>query len=196
MAIKKKKKAADKWKKKRWFKVHAPKIFKEIVLGETPAERENQLLNRTIEVSVGELTGQRKFMPIIARLRVTKVTNDRANTELVGCRVDTAYLKRIVRRRRTKVDSIVTAETADRKKVRVTATTICGARIESKKETHIRKAMGEEIINDAKKCKFDEFMQHLMFGNIAQKIMGKIKGVAPIQRIEIVKARLLEGKRQ
>ena len=51
MAAKKRKKTVDKWKKKKWFKIIAPKQFNEVVLGETPAEKETQVINRVVEAS-------------------------------------------------------------------------------------------------------------------------------------------------
>ena len=141
---------------------------------------------------MADLTGQRKFRHITARLKITSIASDKAFTRIIGCRVDNSYLKRMVRRRKTKVENIVVVETADRSKLKVSAVTICGTRVEKAKEKAVRKAMGEVIISEAKGAKFDVFMQQLMFGGDSKKIFNKIKSIAPIQRVEIIKANLLE----
>ncbi len=192
MVAKKKKKTVDKWKRKKWFKIVAPKLFNELVIGETPAEKEAQAVNRVVEASLADLTGQRKFRHVTVRLRITNIANDKATTRIIGCRVDNSYLKRMVRRRRTKVENIIVVETADKNKVKVSAVTICGTRVEKAKEKAVRKAMDEVISAEAKKAKFDIFMQQLMFGNISNKVFNNVKNIAPIQRVEIIKANLLE----
>jgi len=196
MAIKKQKKSAEKWKKKKWYKIYAPKMFKESILGETPAEKESRLIGRTVEVPLSDVAGQKRPLAMVAKLRIVRASGDRAETELIGCRVDSGYLKRITRRRKSKVDVISDAETSDNKKLRISATVICTTKIESKKETNIRKATAELINNEAKKQNFEEFMQQVLFGGLAQKVMEKVKNIAPTQRVEVVKAYLIEGKKK
>lgn len=192
MAIKKR--TVDKWKKKKWVSVYAPAAFKEVYIGETPAEKEDLIKKRNIEVSVGELTGQRKFMPIVAKLRITNVSNSKAETELIGMRVDNSFLRRVIKRRRSKIDVITAIETKDNKKARLTATTVCRRKINQEKEKALRKAVKNELEKIASESNFDEFMQNTMFGSISQKALEKAKTITQAQRVEIVKARLLEGK--
>ncbi len=196
MAAKKRKKTVDKWKKKKWFKIIAPKQFNEVVLGETPAEKETQVINRVVEASLAELMNQRKFRHIYVRFKIADVKNDMAYTKIIGCRVDNAYLKRMVRRRRTKIEAIVRPLTAEGNKVKVTAITICGTRVEKAKEKAIRKIMTETIIKEARKKKFEDFIKELMVGNISNKIFKGIKNIAPIYKIEIAKVELLEEAKQ
>jgi len=171
-------------------------MFKESILGETPAEKESRLIGRTVEVPLSDVAGQKRPLAMVAKLRIVRASGDRAETELIGCRVDSGYLKRITRRRKSKVDVISDAETSDNKKLRISATVICTTKIESKKETNIRKATAELINNEAKKQNFEEFMQQVLFGGLAQKVMEKVKNIAPTQRVEVVKAYLIEGKKK
>lgn len=196
MAAKRQKKSGDKWKKKKWYKIYAPKIFKEALLGETPAEKDSQVIGRVVEIPLSEIAGQKKPTSTVVQLRINRVASGRAETELIGCRVDSGYLKRITRRRKSRVDVITDVETADNKKMRITASTLCSTKIERRKETSIRKATIEVIANEAKKQNYEEFMQNILFGNIAQNVMNKVKSIAPTQRVEIVKARIIEGNKK
>ena len=45
-------KIKDKWKAKEWYKVHAPRMFNEVEIGETPAIDVDTLYGRTVEVTV------------------------------------------------------------------------------------------------------------------------------------------------
>lgn len=192
MAVKKR--TVDKWKKKKWVSIHAPVLFKEAYIGETPAEKEELIGKRVVEVSVGEITGQRKFMPIVAKIRIAKVTSGKADTELIGMRMDSSFLRRVIKRRRSKIDVITTVTTKDNKNARLTATAVCRRKIDQEKEKALRKAIKNELEKNASESTFDEFMQNIMFGNMSQNALEKAKTITQAQRVEIVKARLVEGK--
>ncbi|MEM4598313.1 MAG: hypothetical protein QW400_01335 [Candidatus Diapherotrites archaeon] len=193
MAGKKQRSSADKWKKKKWYKVKAPKEFKEIIIGETPAEKEQQLIGRTVELPFSEIAAQKKQIPMLVKLRIKAVSSGSAETELIGCRFDSGYLRRIVRRRKSKVDTIIYADTSDSKKVKLAATAICTSKTNRKKETEIRKLMAKEITDEAKKETFENFMLQVVSGALAQKIFNSLKKIAPLQRAEVIKAYLVEG---
>ena len=192
MAQKRKVRKVDKLKKKKWYKIYAPKAFNEVILGETPANKPENVINRVAEKSAAELFGQRKLSHIIAKFKVVNVKDERAETEIIGFRSDSTFLKRIVRRRRSKIDAIVPVVTKDGKKFRITMTTITQRKIESEKETEIRKIMEEEILKATKNSDYEKFLTELMLGIVAQKVMQRAKKVAVIQRIEAIKAKPLK----
>ncbi|MCX8190321.1 MAG: hypothetical protein N3F05_03805 [Candidatus Diapherotrites archaeon] len=194
MASKKQRSSSDKWKKKKWYKIKAPKEFKEIIIGETPAEKEQQLIGRTVELPISEIAAQKKQAPMLIKLRIDAVNAGNAETKLIGCRFDSGYLRRIVRRRKSKVDTILYVETADNKKMKLTTTAICASKTNKKKETEIRKLVAKEMAEEAKKETFENFMLNVVSGALAQKIFNSVKTIAQLQRVEVIKAHLIEGK--
>ncbi|MEM4663211.1 MAG: hypothetical protein QXM75_04270 [Candidatus Diapherotrites archaeon] len=196
MTGKKQKKSAEKLKKKKWYKVYAPKMFKEVIIGETPAEKEQQLIGRTVEIPLANVAGQKKPSPILVKFRINNTISGRANTELVGCRYDSGYLRRIVRRRKSKIDVINYLETADKKRIKIVTTVICLTKIERKKETKVRNTVSDELSKEVRSSNFEDIMQQIIFGNMIQKLFNLVKNIAPVQRVEIVKAYLVEGKKE
>ncbi|MEM0359849.1 MAG: 30S ribosomal protein S3ae [Candidatus Diapherotrites archaeon] len=187
-------KTVDKWKKKKWFELIAPKIFENKNIGETPAEKSRQVIGRTAWATVDELTGQRKLRHIAVKFKVREVKESKAFTEAIGFEVNQSYLRRMIRRRITKIEAIVTGTTKDGKKTRVSAIAISGRKLEKKKEKAIRKAMTEIIAGDIQKKDFDQLLQELIFGITIAKITKKTSETDKLKKIEIAKARLLEGK--
>ncbi|MBQ7405921.1 MAG: 30S ribosomal protein S3ae, partial [Candidatus Methanomethylophilaceae archaeon] len=64
-------KVKDKWKAKEWYKVHAPRMFNEAEIGETPSADPEYVLGRTAEVTVQDLTGDFSKMHIKLKFKVT-----------------------------------------------------------------------------------------------------------------------------
>jgi len=188
------KKTVDKFKKKKWFTLIAPKIFEGKTLGETPAEKSNLAIGRTINVSVDELTGQRKLRHITAKFKVIEVKELNALTELIGFEINNSYLRRMVRRRISKIETIVTATTKNGKKARVKAVAISSKRLEKTKEKEIRKIIRETILSEIPKKNFDVLAHEMIFGITSTEMLQKTKGIDKLRRLEITKARVLEGK--
>lgn len=188
------KKTVDKWKKKKWFELIAPKIFEGKTIGETPAEKPALVIGRTAQLSIGELTGQRKLRHIAARFRVKEVRESKAFTEIIGFEVNNSYLRRMIRRRMSKIESIVTGTTKDAKKLRVTAIAISSRRLEKRKEKEIRKVIKETIEGEIPQKNLEQLLQEMIFGLITSRIIKKAKGIDRLKRVEITKARVMEGK--
>jgi small subunit ribosomal protein S3Ae len=187
-------KTVDKWKKKKWFELIAPKIFENRAIGETPAEKGKAVVGRTAWVTVDELTGQRKLRHIAVQFKVTEVKESKAFTEAVGFEVNQSYIRRMVRRRITKIETVVTDTTKDGKKARVKVIAISSRKLEKRKEKEIRKGIIETVASDIQKKTFDQLVQELIFGITTAKIIKRTKDIDRLRKIEISKTRILEGK--
>lgn len=189
----KRSKTIDRWKTKKWYTLIAPKMFNMIELGETPAQKHVHLENRPIRKPVDQLTGNRKMRHVTVIFKVKDIQEQKAYTKLTGHVIKKAYIQRMVRRRKSKIDAIVTLYTKANEKVRITATTICAKKITRTEETEIRKAMEQEIMALGKNKSYEDFAQDMIFGALSSNIFKKAKEIAKIKRIEIIKSRLLEG---
>ncbi len=186
-----KKTGIDKWKKKKWFKIIAPKEFGEKKIGETPAEKPKTIIGRSINVSLGDLTGQRSQRHIVITFDVVDVQGDKALTRFFAHEINQSYMDRLIRRRMSKIEIVPTVTTKDNQKVKVKAVVITSKKANQKQETAIRHIVVEKIEKSAEKKDFNEFCQELVFGVIALKIFKDTKAVVPIKRTEIVKSTLV-----
>ncbi len=193
MAVKKKK-TVDKFKKKKWFTLVAPKSFDKKPLGETPAEKSKILIGRIVKKTVDELTGQRKQRHITANFKVTEIRELNALTEIVGFEINNSYLRRMIRRRISKIETVVTGTTKDGKTLRVKAVAVSARHIEKTKEKSIRKIMTDELLSEIAKKTLEQLLQEMIFGLTSIELMKKAKEVSMLKRLEITKARVMEGK--
>lgn len=193
MAVKAKK-TVDKFKKKKWFSIIAPSVFEGRTVGESPAEKGSLMVGRTVKVSADEITGQRKLRHFAIKLRVKEVKELKAFTEISGFEVNHSYLRRMIRRRISKIVAVVTGTTKDGKRARITAIAISSRKLEKRKEKEIRKILTETISEEIPKKNFEALAQEMIFGITASKIFKKTKSINRIRKLEIIKARVMEGK--
>jgi small subunit ribosomal protein S3Ae len=184
----------DKWKKKKWFTIHAPKLFDQKEIGETIAEKPETLINRTIKVNARELTGNAKKQHVTLNFKIFDVQGLKAYTKLMGHEVNPNFLKRSIRRRTSKMETNQTVNLKENQKARVKAVVVSAKKLPRIKETAIRKIMIEKIDYASKKKDFDDFVNEMVFGNTTLKIQNEAKKIGLIKRVEIVKTKLIEGK--
>jgi small subunit ribosomal protein S3Ae len=193
MAEKQRKRTIDKWKKKKTFKVFASDSFEKKEIAETIALKEEHLLNRKISVSARDLTGQIKKQHIDFYFKISNVQGLKAYTKLVGIEIKPTYLKRLVRRRTTKIESNQKVVSKNNEKFKIKTVVITQRKATNKQTTAIRKIVMKKISEASKKQDFEAFIQEIVFGGILQKILNEIKKIAPIKRIEVAKISLIEG---
>ncbi len=186
-----KKKTVDKWKKKTWFTIIAPKEFDRKEIGTTVSEKPQSVMGRVIEISARNLSGDIKKSHISLIFKVNDVKGNKANTFALGHEIKDSYLRKFVRRRNTKVDLVKYVESKDKAKVKVKLMVLTGNKLEQAKKTAIRKIMAEKIESAAKALDSQSLVSELVFGNLTQKVFNEAKKVALTKRVEVTKSRIV-----
>ena len=149
-------KVKDKWKAKEWYKIHAPRMFNESEIGETPSADPEFVIGRTVEVTVQDLTGDFSKMHIKLRFKVTSVDGHDAKTAFVGHDLTSDYVRRLTRRRKTKTDHVVDIVTKDGFTYRIKTMSIADRRIQSSQEDAMRRVIEEGHRRDPRRHRTGE----------------------------------------
>ncbi|MCD6510088.1 MAG: 30S ribosomal protein S3ae [Thermoprotei archaeon] len=182
----------DKWSRKKWFVVHAPPAFNMVEVAEVPADSPEKLINRTVETTLYDLTGDISQLHIKLKFQIKYVEGNRAYTQFKGHELARDYIRSIVRRGSTKVDGHFTVITKDGARLRVTALALTVRRAKTSQEKAIRKIMQEVVEEHAKALDFDAYVQEAVLGKIASEIYNRAKKIYPLRRAEIMKIKVLE----
>ncbi|AFK21738.1 30S ribosomal protein S3ae [Pyrococcus sp. ST04] len=184
----------DKWKLKQWYIIYAPDFFGNVEVGLTPADDPEKVLNRVIEVTLRDVTGE--FSPkagyIKLYFQVYDVKGQNAYTKFKGMKLARHYIRSIVRRRTTRIDGIFNITTKDGYKLRVMAMAIAMRRIQTSQERAIRKIMQDIIYKKAAELNFKDFVLEAVNGKIAAEIAKEAKKIYPLKNSEIRKIKVLE----
>lgn len=185
------KKSKDKWKAKEWYNIHAPRMFNETVIGETPSVDPEGLVGRKVEVTVQELTGDFSKMHIKMTFQITGSDGHEAKTEFIGHSFTSEYVRRLTRRKKTKTDHVVDVTTADGFRLRIKTMCIADRRIQASQEDAMRGKIKEFLEAYAAENKLADIVKAIIDGNLSRDTAKACHVIIPIKRIEIRKTEVL-----
>jgi small subunit ribosomal protein S3Ae len=184
-------KVKDRWKAKNWYQIVSPSLFNNVPVAETLAETPDSLIGRVTEVSLQDLTNDFRKSHIKLLFTVDKVEQNTAHTQLKGHVLTSDYLRRMIRRRKSRVDGVFDVQTRDNALLRVKPFAIAEKRIQSSQKKLIRNVMNEVIEKEAKTKTLNAFIRDCLEGKIGSEIYKHCKIYYPVKRIEINKTEII-----
>lgn len=184
-------KVKDKWKAKEWYTIHAPRMFNEAEIGETPSADPEYVIGRTAEVTVQDLTGDFSKMHIKLKFKVVSVDGHDAKTEFTGHDLTSDYVRRLTRRKKTKTDHVVDIVTKDGFSYRIKTMAIADKRIQSSQEDAMRRVIGETLVAMGQEQTLSQVVKAIVSGDLAKDLARACRIVIPIKRIEIRKSEVM-----
>jgi small subunit ribosomal protein S3Ae len=184
----------DKWSAKELYQIYSPPNFlegEEKIVGETIADDPEKLIGRAIEVSLADLVNDYSKMHVKLIFQIIEVTGNVARTRFKGHSYARDYLRFLVRRRRTRIDSISTVKTKDGVPFRVTATGFTLHRSKTSQKDAIRRLMMNIITDKATELESTEFIREATSGKLGSQVYFQCKSIYPLKGVEIQKSRIL-----
>jgi len=181
----------DKWRGKAWYMVVAPSFFGNVELGSVPAQEPELLIGRVVEATLYDITADFSHHFLKMFFQINEIDAKTAKTLFKGHEYSRDYLRSLVRRRTTKVDSLINLTTKDGFKLRIAVSALTLSRIKTSQEKIIRKMMDKTIHEKANALSLDQFVQEMVLGKIASDIYNQAKEVAPLRHVGIRKSKLL-----
>ncbi len=185
-------KVKDKWKAKNWYQILAPPLFEEVPVSETLADRPEILINRVTEVSLQDLTNDFRKSHIKLFFKISEIKDGNAHTQIVGHTLTSDYLRRMIRRRRSRVDGIYDVTTRDGAKIRVKPFATTDKRIQNSQKKIIRLSMRKTIEEKSSTHTLNELMRDILDGKTGSDIYKKCKNIYPVRRVDIYKTEIYQ----
>jgi small subunit ribosomal protein S3Ae len=123
--------------------------------------------------------------------KVDQVAGDSAYTKFVGHELTSDYIRSLVKRRTSRIDSIIDVTTSDGYKVRVKPSCFTVKRARSTQVKTIRNIASNIIQEKAGTLDLNQFIQDVVLGRISLDIYKDAKEIYPLRRVEIRKTEIL-----
>ncbi|MFB6103877.1 MAG: 30S ribosomal protein S3ae [Halobacteriaceae archaeon] len=171
---------------KRWYTVHAPEQFDRVELGGTPAEESEQLIDRTIQTTLGDLRegGENN---VKLTFQITDVGSDAAYTEFKRHELTRDYLRSLVRRGSSKVAAVLTVRTTDDYRIEVQPVAFTTKNADDSQQKSIRETMTDIVVSAADERTKEEFIDSVVEGRLSSAIYSEAKQIYPLRRVEVQK---------
>jgi small subunit ribosomal protein S3Ae len=175
---------------KRWYDLIAPEQFDRTELGSTFADEPDKIRGRTVEVTLGDITGDQGENNTKLTFKVTDVSSDAAYTEFIKHELARDYVRSLVRRGASKVDVAVTVLTTDDYRVQLQPVAFTTKKADRNQEKAIRRVMIDLVDEAAAERTFDELVDSVIEGRLSSAIYGEAKTIYPLRRVEVRKLTL------
>ena len=184
-------KVKDRWRAKNWYNIIAPPAFDGVTIADTMTDNPDNLINRVTGVSLQDLTNDFRKSHIILFFKINKVEEDKAHTQFTGHTLTSDYLRRMIRRRRSKIEGVYDVKTRDGAVIRVKPFATTDKRIQNSQRKVVREAMNKTITDQAKDSTLSELLKNILDGRMGSEIYKNCKKLYPVKRIEIHKTEVI-----
>jgi len=187
--------AAAKIRKKKWYPIVAPSVFRNVQIGETLVFEEGSVKGKTITENLMNLTGNIKNQNINVSFAVTNVQDGVGHTEIVGYTMIPSSIRRLTRRRIDKIDLSFLCRTSDGKNLRLKPVIITLNNAKGAVKNRLRRTIQNNLIAAVSKLSYEAFVNELVSKKLQMNLRDSIKKIYPVRACEIRQVRIEEGKK-
>jgi small subunit ribosomal protein S3Ae len=181
---------AESRKAKQWYKVVSPEMFGRVPFGETVANDPERVVGRIVETTLGDLTNNFSKQNTKLVFKVDRVAGDSAYTKFLGHEMTTDYVRSLVKRRTSRIDSIVDVITTDGYHVRVKPSCFTVKRARANQVKSIRELSKKVVLERSKSLDLNQLIQEAVGGKISLDIYKEAKAIYPLRRVEVRKTEI------
>ncbi len=178
-------KIIENWRLKKWIPIVAPAVLRNVMVGETPALEPEDVIGRTITISLLALTGDVKKQNITVTLKITHLDHGKAMTELTDYEIMSASVRRMIRKGRTRIDDSFECVTQDGVKIRIKPLLIPKTRVTSSKSTLLRKLCRQRMKELAAESTYDRIISGILSYGLQKNLGEYLSKVYPLKSLEI-----------
>ena len=190
MADRRRSTTKDKWKEKSWYTIVAPAYFGEKEIGLSPSADPKYMIDRTIAVPVSTFTGNFKKASSMVLFKVDNCEGKRCTTKFIGHEVSDDTIRRMVRRRRERMDIVTDVKTKDFYNIAVKLVLVADQKLTGTKRSEIRHSVVNYVIGKAAEMDLGTFANYIIGDDVYGDLVNSLKEVYPIRKIEIRKTEI------
>lgn len=181
-----------KWADKKWITCVAPRSFDNKEIGEIIG-LEDTIVGRTVENLLYDFTGKYSDISLKLIFKVTNVNfaNGRADTVFYGHQYTSDYIRSLIGRGSSKIQTIKNLTTKDGYLFRVTGICTTIKRALSSQIVLIRKIMDEVLSEFASLYNHEKFIKAMISRELDNQIQRVAKTIYPLSNSVLVKSKLV-----
>jgi small subunit ribosomal protein S3Ae len=180
------------FKDKNWYNVNAPKSFNFKPIGEIIG-LEGSLIGRTVETLLYDFTQKYSDISLKLLFKITDINEEakKCNSMFLGHQYTNDFIRSLIGRGTTKIQTIINLTTKDSYTFRVTVLCTTIKRARSSQQILIRKITREILSEFAKSLNHEKFIAGMIYGEFQNQIMRVAKTIYPLSNSVLIKSKLI-----
>ncbi len=155
------------------------------MLGKSYVLNAEQLMDKPVKVNLMELTGDMKNQNINLGFRVMAVKNNEGFAEIWSYELMPAHIRKMVRRKRDKLDDSFVLETKEKMKLIVKPMLLTNTPTTSSVQRDLRREMRNLMIRMFKSLDYEDIIRNIILRKIQNSLIKELNLVTPIRACEI-----------
>lgn len=176
---------AQKIIKKRWYTIIAPKHLNELVVGEVYSGDPKDNIGKIFHVNLAAVTGETQHQQMHISFKITNANGDQLHSIVQGFKIIPSAIKRLIRRKKPRVELSFVTETSDGVKVRIKPFGVARGNVPGGTMAVVRNEVKRLITETAKKTTFENLVNDILNNKIQKVISDSTKKIYPLARFEI-----------
>ncbi|MFX0021108.1 MAG: hypothetical protein ACFE9S_02195 [Candidatus Hermodarchaeota archaeon] len=180
------------FKDKNWYSIEASKSFNFKHIGEVIG-LEDTLMGRTLEALLFDFTGKYSDISLKLKFRIVEINDEakKCKSIFVGHQYTNDFIRSLIGRGSTKIQSIINLTTKDGYIFRLTMICTTIKRARSSQQILIRKIIREILREFAKSLNHEKFIAGMIYGEFQNQIQRVAKTIYPLSNAVIIKSKLI-----
>lgn len=175
------KKQTTKVKKKHQLAVLAPTFLHNKSIGNLPIEDPSTAVGRKFYTNLMPLTGDFKKQIIDVGLEIDKLVGEKAQTRMWAFRIKPTFIKRVVRKKRDRVDLVIDAGTKDGQLVRVKLLFVTNANTYNSVKNHLRSFSTQFVKQFLASKTVEDFTQDIIEFRMQAELRNNLHKIYPLK---------------
>ncbi len=189
------KKGKDKWREKIWYSILTPSYLGEKEIATSPGIAPESMVGRKIEMPVSELTGNFKKSNLKLVFKVESCQGNRCFTSYSASYVSDDSIRRMVRRRKERLDVIVKQYSNDGFLLAVKVVGVSDVKLISNKRADIRLEIKKFLEEKIGSSNLQDLVSYLISDEVLNDLSRATKQIYSIKKLEIRKSEVLGYKK-
>jgi small subunit ribosomal protein S3Ae len=175
-----------KWKRKKWFNIHAPALFGEQPIGQTPAIENSRIKGRNVRVNASEILNDPKKQDRVILLKINGVSGTKASTHVKSYSTNKPQLRKIIRKGGSRIDINNVYKTKEGDDVNVKTLLFTASKCQANKKKELRSKTDESIKKAVGKRSYDELIIEILSSKFQVQVKNKANKIHPIRFAEVI----------
>ncbi len=171
--------------KKTWHQIIAPKMFREMVLGETLVYEPKEMLGKRVVQNLMNLTQDVKRQNVAVTFEVTEIKENKGVGSVVSFTMIPSSIKRLVRRRSDRVDISFACETADGLVVRIKPILVTRGNTTSVILRKLHHYAADYALKAVKRVTYEGLLNDLISFKFQSEMRQKLAKIYPLKSCEV-----------
>jgi ribosomal protein S3AE len=174
-------------KKKRWFQIVTPPVFNSMALGETTVYDPAQMIGKGLKVNLMTLTNDSKSQSVSLKFKISKIEDEIAIAEPVGYALSPSFMKRVIRRRHTRLDETYKLTSSDGRNLLIKPLLITRSIANRHAVSSLRQNCKKQLAEYAVATKFDDILLDVIDGKLQREARKGLNKIFPLKAFEVKK---------